>query len=95
MKSFLIDLILVVLILIIATTFFSKDSLQEKNFNQAIDEFEVSIKNEEVVEAGYVSAVQDEENGIAKTSKYISETAVDGIKVVVNVFSELVDSIFK
>lgn len=94
MKNFLIDLILVVLILVISTTFFSKDSLYKNNIDDALTDFEVSVSKNEVLETTYLEKKDEEENKISKTTKYISDTTVEGLKAVVGVFSEIVDIIF-
>jgi hypothetical protein len=97
MKNFLIDLILVVLILIIGTTFFSKDSLRQNNFEQSLETFEERVQNEEVLESVYYHSKLEKtnkENNISKTTRFLSDTTVDGIKVVVEIFGEVISVIF-
>lgn len=85
----MIDILLVLLLLVVGSSFMSRTRLSEKKFEDSIVSFEEDVQNQEVIQQPYITIKDDNENTVSKVTKSASDTAVKGIEVVVHFFGEL------
>ncbi|WP_296878464.1 hypothetical protein [Thomasclavelia sp.] len=93
MKNFLIDLCLVGMLLFIINGLFGNYQIQKEVFNQNIEQFEETVKDNHVISSDYGMIDDGKENTLSLVVKEISDGCIKVIETLVLVISNLISSL--
>lgn len=93
MKNFLIDLCLVGLLLFMINGLFGDYGIQKAVFNQNIEQFEETVKEEKLITSDYGTTDDGEENTLSLVVKQISDVCIKIIETLVLIISNIISTL--
>lgn len=93
MKNFLIDLCLVGLLLFMINGLFGDYGIQKAVFNQNIEQFEETVKEEKLITSEYGTTDDGEENTLSLVVKQISDVCIKIIETLVLIISNIISTL--